>query len=128
MHEIKVLKLKLFIGSPYKKSVQRNVWESTGFYSTTCQKLSSFLLVSVTCEAERSHPGQSRHADFEFTIRFLVERRFLVAHNENMSRKKVYHHLGLLRILRNNHPGVQDTHPHQSKYSLTVSSLLYCEE
>ena len=93
------------------------VRESTGFYGTTCQKLSSFRRVSVTCEAERSHPGQSRHADFEFTIRFLVKRRFPVAHDENMSCKKVYHHLGLLRILRNNHPGVQDTHPHQSKYS-----------
>ena len=82
----------------------------------------------MTCEAERSHPGQSGYADFEFTIRFLVKRRFPVAHDENMSCKKVYHHLGLLRILRNNHPGVQATHPHQSKYSLTVSSLLCCEE
>ena len=81
----------------------------------------------MACEAERSHPGQSGHADFEFTIRILVNRRFPVAHDENMSCKKVYHHLGLLRILRN-HPGVQDTHPRQYKYSLTVSSLLCCEE
>ena len=39
----------------------------------------------VICEAERSHPGQIRHTDFEFTIRFLVKRHFPVARDENMS-------------------------------------------
>ena len=76
------------------------------------------------CEPERSHPDKSEHADFEFTIQFLVKRRFLVVHDKDMCCKKVYHHLVLYRILHSNLSGVQDIHQHQSKYSLKVSSVL----
>jgi len=39
--------------------------------------------------------------------------------------KKVYHYLGLFRILHNNYPGIKDTHLHQSKYSLKVIWAIY---
>ena len=89
------------------------------------QKLSSCLQVSVAGEAERSDPVQSRYADFNFTIFFLLKRRFAVVHEENTS--CVYQHLGLFRIC-NNHPGIQGIHQHQSKYSSKVSSVLCCAE
>ena len=82
-------------------------------------------------EAERSDPGQSRYADFNSAIRFLVKRCFLVVHYENTSCKMVYHHLGLFRILRFNHPGIQGIqgiHRHQSMCSSKVSSVLCWEE
>ena len=73
-------------------------------------------------EAKESGSGQSGCADFEYDISILIKRRFPVAHDENSSYKMVLHYLGLFRILRNNYPGVEDTHLHQSKHSLKVSS------
>jgi len=87
----------------------------------------SFLRVSMLYETKESGFGQSGCADFEYDIIILIKRRFPVAHNENSSYKKV-HYLGLFRILHNYYPGVEDTHLHQSKYSLKVSSLLCCAE
>ena len=55
---------------------------------------------------------------------FLVKRRFPVVHDANTPCKKVYHHLGLFRMLRFNHRGIQGIHQHQSKNSSKVSSVL----
>ena len=82
----------------------------------------------MTCKAERSDPRQSRYAASDFGICFLMEKCFVVVNDENLSCERVQHQLRDFRILRHNLPGVQDTHPHQSKYSLKVSSLLCCAE
>ena len=74
---------------PIQKSVRRNVWENTGFYGTTCQMLSGFPRVSVTCKAERSTPRQSRYADSDFGISFLMKRCFVVVNDENLSCERV---------------------------------------
>ena len=90
--------------------------------------LLSFLQVSVTCKAERSDPRQSRYTDSDFGIGFLMKKCFVVVNDENLSCETVQHQLGDFRILRYNHPCIQDIHPHQSKYSLKASSLLCCAE
>ena len=82
----------------------------------------------MICNAERSDPRQSRYADSDFGIGFLMKKCFVVVNDENLSCERVQHQLGHFRILRYNHPCVQDIHPHQFKYSLKVSSLLCCAE
>ena len=76
-------------------------------------------------EAKDSGSG---FTDFEYGISFLIKRHFPVVHDKNSSCTKVLHYLGLLKILHNSHPVVTDTHLHQSKYSLKMSSKLCCEE
>jgi len=78
-------KLKFPIGSPYKKSVQCNVWENAKFYGM----LLSFPWVSMPYEAKESGSGQSGCTDFEYDISILIKRCFPVAHDENLSYKKV---------------------------------------
>jgi len=51
--------------------------------------LLSFPRVSMPYEAKESDSGQSGCADFEYDINILIKRRFPVAHDENLSYKKV---------------------------------------
>ena len=53
------------------------------------QMLSSFPQVPVTYKAERSDPRQSRYADSEFSIDFLMKKCFVVVNDKNLSCKRV---------------------------------------
>ena len=77
--------------------------------------LSSFPRVSVTCKAERSDLRQSRYADSDFGIGFLMKKCFVVVNDENLSCERVQHQLGDFRILRYNHPCVQDMGTDESR-------------
>ena len=59
------------------------------FMAPLISNVIKFPQVSVTYKAERSDPRQSRYADSEFSIDFLMKRCFVVVNDKNLSCKRV---------------------------------------
>ena len=92
------------------------------------QSFQAFPRESVADEGEESGPWQTVHADFDYSVPFLIGGRLTLDYDENMALLRVNHHLALFRIQHYNHPGLQGIPLHQRKYSLKVNSLLSSAE